>query len=57
LSTSKIAIAERHRLQRCADEVGQGGRLGLLLGLQIHNPKLFKILAVVAEESSVEDAR
>lgn len=52
---SNVFLGEE-RLQRCADEVGRGGRPELLLSLQIHNPKLFKILALIAEESVVKDA-
>ncbi|HEV2798919.1 MAG TPA: AraC family transcriptional regulator [Pyrinomonadaceae bacterium] len=52
---SNVFLGEE-RLQRCADEVGRGGRPELLLSLQMHDPKLFNLLALIAEESVVEDA-
>jgi AraC-like DNA-binding protein len=45
----------QERLQRCADEIGQGHRPELLLSLQIHDPKLFRLLELIAEESLVKD--
>lgn len=52
---SNVFLGEE-RLQRCADEVGRGGRPELRLNLQLHDPKLFKLLALIAEESAVGDA-
>jgi AraC family transcriptional regulator len=51
---SNVFLGEA-RLQRCAEEVGRGGRPELLLSLQIRDPKLFTLLALIAEESAVED--
>lgn len=51
---SNVFLGEE-RLQRCADEAGSGGRPELILGLQIHDKRLFTILRLIAEESVVED--
>lgn len=52
---SNVFLGEE-RLRRCADEAGRGGSPELLLSLQIHDPKLFTLLALIAGESAVEDA-
>lgn len=52
---SNVFLGEE-RLRRCAEEVGRGERPELLLGLQIHDSKLFRILELIAEESAAEDA-
>lgn len=51
---SNVFLGEE-RLQRCADEAGRGGTPELLLDLQIHDPRLFTILGLIAQESAVED--
>jgi len=45
----------QERLQDCADEVGGVGTPELAPDLKIHDPRLFKILALIAEESTVSD--
>lgn len=52
---SNVFLGEE-RLRRCADEVGGGGRPELRLNLQLRDPKLFKILALIAEESVIDGA-
>jgi AraC family transcriptional regulator len=43
------------RLQRCADEVGRGGRPELRERINANDPKLFGILSLIAAESSAGD--
>lgn len=42
----------RERLQRCADELGDGSTAELLPRLNFQDPKLFSILALISEESN-----
>jgi AraC family transcriptional regulator len=52
---SNVFLGEE-RLQRCSDEVARGARPELPLSLQLHDPTLFNLLGLIAEESAVEDA-
>jgi AraC family transcriptional regulator len=52
---SNVFLGEE-RLERCSDEAGRGARPELPLSLQLHDIRLFGILALIAEESAVEDA-
>jgi len=52
---SSVFLGEE-RLQRCSDEVGHGHKAELPLTLQLHDPRLFKLLGLIAREKSVEDA-
>jgi AraC-like DNA-binding protein len=51
---SNVFLGEE-RLQRCTDEIGRGQRPELLLTLQADDSKLFRILALIAEEPDVAD--
>lgn len=44
------------RLQRCGDEVGHGHTAELPLTLQLNDPTLFKLLGLISNEKSAEDA-
>lgn len=52
---SNVFLGE-DRLQQCTNELGGGERPELLLSLQIHDPTLFAILKLIADETAVEDA-
>lgn len=52
---SNVYLGEA-RLQLCADEVGHGRRPELRQRLNVDDPKLFRILGLIADESHAEDA-
>lgn len=52
---SNVYLGEQ-RLQLCADELGRGERPELVPGLSVTDPKLFKILSLIADEAVSQDA-